>query len=75
MFNAKNLCLDRTLKLKGASIGPGESVLIDGSKNDVKDNLFVREGMIHVEGKGGRPSRQEAPANPAMGGGDEGGAE
>lgn len=59
MFNAKNLCLDRTLKLKGVELGPGESALIEGSAKDVKDHLFVKEGMIHVEGKGGRPSKSE----------------
>lgn len=71
MFNAKNLCLDRTLKLKGTTIGPGESVLIDGSKTDVKDNLFVRQGMIHVEGKGGSAPRKEPTATSS----NEGGAE
>lgn len=65
MIAVKNTTLDRTLTVRKQVVGPGETIFVDATKNDVKDNLFVQAGMLHVESGGGdaapsKPSAKEA---------------
>lgn len=64
MITAKNVTMNQTFMLRRNEIGPGQSVLVDASKKDVQDNLFVRLGMIHVEGPSGgsEPPASKGPS-------------